>query len=67
MGEEIKVFIEKDGTLTFRVSGISGYGCLQATEAIEKETGEVVERRRTREFYQQARNVAGIRNLDTNR
>jgi hypothetical protein len=64
MGEEIKVFIEKDGSVTLNVIGMSGPRCLQTTEAFEREMGNVVDRRRTGEFYQKARNaLVGIRHL----
>jgi hypothetical protein len=55
MAEEIRVVIEKNGTLFLEVSGKSGPQCLQATEALEQEMGKVVERRRTTDFYNQAR------------
>ena len=55
MAEEIRVMIDKNGSLFLEVSGKSGPRCLQATEALEQEIGKVVERQRTGEFYNQAR------------
>lgn len=54
MGEEIRVVIEKDGKLTFKVSGKGGPQCLMATQVLEEEMGQVLERQRTPEFYQKA-------------
>ncbi|MBN2032651.1 MAG: DUF2997 domain-containing protein [Deltaproteobacteria bacterium] len=55
MAEEIRVVIEKNGTLFLEVSGKGGPQCLQVTEALEQEMGKVVERRRTNDFYKQGR------------
>ncbi|MCU0596342.1 MAG: DUF2997 domain-containing protein [Desulfobacterota bacterium] len=53
MGEEIRVVIEKDGKLVLKVSGKGGPQCLTVTQAFEEEIGVVLERQRTREFYQE--------------
>ena len=55
MREEINVLVEKDGKLVLRVKGRHGPQCLALTEAFEKEMGEVLDRQRTNEFYQEAR------------
>ena len=54
MGEEIRVVIEKDGKLILKVSGKAGPQCLAVTQALEEEMGQVLERQRTPEFYQEA-------------
>mgnify|MGYP000445213139 CR=1 FL=1 len=54
MGEEIKVVIEKDGKLILEVHGAGGPQCLTVTESFEKEMGEVLDRRRTNDFYRKA-------------
>ena len=54
MGEEIRVVIEQDGKLVFKVQGKVGPQCLMVTQALEEEMGEVVNRQRTPEFYQKA-------------
>jgi hypothetical protein len=54
MGEEIRVVIEKDGKLMMRVDGRAGPQCLTITEAFEKELGQVLDRKRTSEFYKRA-------------
>jgi len=55
MGEEIRVVIEKDGKLIFKVSGKGGPQCLTVTQDFEEEMGEVLNRQRTTEFYQKAK------------
>jgi hypothetical protein len=55
MGGEIKVVIEKDGTMMLEVSGKRGAQCLTVTQSLEEELGEVLGRQRTPEFYQGAR------------
>ena len=52
MAEEIRVVIEKDGKLIFKVSGKGGPQCLTVTQDLEEEMGEVLNRQRTHEFYQ---------------
>ena len=54
MGEEIRVVIEKDGKLIFKVSGKGGPQCLRATQDLEEEMGQVLNRQRTSEFYQKS-------------
>jgi len=51
---EIQIEIRPDGTVHFEVSGIPGDGC-EAVERLLLEAlrGEVVERERTSEFWQQ--------------
>lgn len=55
MAEEIKVVIEKDGTMMLEVSGKRGAQCLTVTKSLEEELGEVLGRQRTPEFFQNAR------------
>lgn len=54
MGEEIRVVIEKDGKVIFKVSGQDGPQCLSVTQAFEEAMGAVLDRKRTNEFYQKA-------------
>jgi hypothetical protein len=51
MKEEIKITVEKDGTVTVKVEGSHGAQCLSATGLLEKEMGKVLERRRTGDYY----------------
>jgi len=54
MGEEIRVVIEKDGKLILKVNGKGGPQCLTATQDLEEELGQVLNRQRTPEFYQKS-------------
>ena len=54
MGEEIRVVIERDGKLILKVNGKGGPQCITATQDLEEEMGEVLNRQRTPEFYQKA-------------
>ena len=51
MDKQIKVVIGIDGKMEIAVDGISGSQCLSETEFLEKELGNVVERKRTSDFY----------------
>ncbi len=51
---EMKINIGKDGNISIEVVGVGGSECMEFSEFLEKELGEVVERERTAEFYQQA-------------
>jgi hypothetical protein len=64
MTEEIKVTIEKDGKVTLQVIGKQGSKCLQVTEAFEGKIGDVLDRRRTLEFYQTATVPILLKNLN---
>jgi hypothetical protein len=52
MNKEIKITIDRDGKVTFEAHGIKGSQCLNLTDHLEQGLGEVIERRRTGEFYQ---------------
>ena len=47
--QEIKVVIEKDGSLSYTVKGVKGAGCKALTKAIDA-LGNVTETKNTREF-----------------
>jgi hypothetical protein len=51
MKGEIRALVEKDGKVRLSVEGVNGPECLKTTEFLERELGEVNERRRTRDFY----------------
>ena len=55
MGEQIKVIIDKDGTLVLKVRDASGAQCLTLTESFEREIGRVLDRQRTRDFFRSGR------------
>lgn len=52
---ELRIVIERSGSLIVAVSGAPGATCLQMTEAFEEEMGKVINRQRTGEFYGAAR------------
>ncbi len=50
---EMKINIAPDGKVTIEVMGVNGPECMEFSEFLEQELGEVVERERTTEYYQQ--------------
>ena len=50
---EMKITINPDGTFNIEVDGVPGPECLDFTAFLEQELGDVVERERTAEFYQE--------------
>jgi hypothetical protein len=64
MTEEIKVTIERNGKVTLQVIGRQGSKCLQVTEEFEGKIGNVLDRRRTHEFYQAAIVPIVLKNLN---
>jgi hypothetical protein len=64
MTEEIKVTIERDGKVTLQVIGRQGSKCLQVTEALEEKIGDVLDRRKTHDFYQTATVPIVLKNLN---
>jgi hypothetical protein len=50
---EMKITINKDGTFNIEVNGVPGPECLDFTSFLEEELGDVVERERSQEFYQE--------------
>lgn len=62
--EKIRVKISDDGEVNLEVIGVKGKGCLDLTEALEKELGIVTDRTKKREYDRPARvttqNVSNI-------
>ena len=54
MGEQIKVVINRDGTLVLNVKDSRGARCLTLTASLEQEIGRVLDRQRTSDFYKSA-------------
>lgn len=48
---EIEVLIAADGTVTLTTHGLKGTSCIEETQALEKALGQVIERRKTAEYY----------------
>jgi hypothetical protein len=53
MKREIEVVIGPNGAVSFEVKCVKGDSCMDLTKALEERLGEVVERERTPEFYQE--------------
>ena len=51
MKEQIRVTVEKDGTVFFKVENAKGARCVSMTEAFEREIGPVIERKKTSDYY----------------
>ncbi len=51
---EMKITIGADGKVNIEVTGVPGGECIDFTQFIEEELGEVINRERTAEFYQAA-------------
>ncbi len=49
---EITFTIDDDGSVQFEVHGVKGPQCLEITKEIEKELGEVIEQKKTSEYYE---------------
>jgi len=58
---EMKINIGPDGKVTIEVMGVGGPECMEFSEFLERELGEVVERERTTEFYQQVEEGERVR------
>ena len=51
--QSIKFIIQQDGTVTEEVIGATGKQCLKATEGVEEQLGNVVNRDYLPSFYQE--------------
>ena len=50
---EMHITIGKDGQVNIEVKGVGGPDCLEFSKFLEDELGEVTERERTAEYYQE--------------
>ena len=50
---EMIITIGKDGGVNIEVQGVPGGDCLEFSKFLEEELGEVVERQKTVEYYQE--------------
>jgi hypothetical protein len=60
--QQIEFIIKPDGSVEEHVTGMTGPDCVEQTASIEKALGDVVERDRTSDFYnnqQQSDNTVG--------
>ena len=49
---EIKITIDKQGNISYKVKGLKGKDCIKSTEFLDKELGEVTSREHTREYFE---------------
>lgn len=54
---DLDIQIGPDGKVTFHVRGVPGKKCLDITEDLEKDLGEVLNREYTSEYYTQEETV----------
>lgn len=58
--QEIEIVIGKDGKVSFQIKGVKGPQCLAETKFLEDALGgEVLEREKTGEFYEEGQSVGG--------
>jgi len=50
--EELEITIDPEGNVTLHVKGVKGPGCMDLTRYLEEAIGEVEERTRTNEYFQ---------------
>lgn len=56
---EMKITIGPGGDVNIEVTGVPGGECIDFTQFLEEELGNVISRERTAEFYQEAEQTAG--------
>jgi hypothetical protein len=54
MKREMVITIAPDGTISLEVKGVKGGECLDFSKFLEDALGDVIEREKTSEFYQEA-------------
>lgn len=54
MKREMVIQIAPDGTISLEVKGVKGGECLDFSKFLEDALGDVIEREKTSEFYQEA-------------
>lgn len=57
--QELEISIDEDGNVSIKVVGCSGPSCVELTRGIEEALGEVVDRQRTSDYYQQPNRSEG--------
>lgn len=56
--QEVEVVIAPDGKVSIRVRCVKGAECVELTRPIQEALGQVVEQRKTDEFYQEREDEA---------
>jgi hypothetical protein len=54
MKREIVIQIAPDGTISLQVKGVTGGECVEFSKFLEDALGDVIQREKTSEFYQEA-------------
>ena len=54
MKREMVIQIAPDGTISLQVKGVQGGECIEFSKFLEDALGDVIEREKTSEFYQEA-------------
>jgi len=54
MKREMVIQIAPDGTISLQVKGVKGGECIEFSKFLEDALGDVIEREKTSEFYQEA-------------
>ena len=54
MKHELVIQISPDGSISVEVKGVPGPGCADVSKCLEDALGDVVQRERTSEYYQEA-------------
>ena len=49
---EIKITIDKQGNVSYKVLGLKGKDCVKSTKFFDDDLGEVTNREYTREYYE---------------
>jgi len=52
--QDIEITISPSGEVSFTIKGVKGAACLNETRFLEEAIGEVVDREKTSEFYEES-------------
>lgn len=59
--QDIEIVIAPDGKVSFTVKGVKGSSCVDETKFLEQALGgEVLDREKTSEFYEQSEGYASV-------
>ncbi len=50
---EIEITVDNEGNVSYKVKGLKGKSCTDATKFLDEALGEVTKREYTREYYEQ--------------
>lgn len=52
--QDIEITISPNGEVSFRIKGVKGPKCLDETKFLEEAVGEVIDREKTSEYYEES-------------